>query len=108
MNEEGERTRKPLPLFYVMPYGTPLYWQDDVSGTLRAIVSAYYDRKNGPPQMEPESLEILRAYLHYVINAPCWKGRGIAKLRARIASASTVADIDRFIASCLKIGIDPL
>jgi hypothetical protein len=97
---------------YRPPWGLPAAWRDDVSGVLPAVVMAYHAAAlNDAPPLNPAQLELLRSYLEYVITAPCWRDSDqgeIAALRRRIATARTVAAIDRWLDACLAIGIDPL
>lgn len=97
---------------YRPPLGLPAYWGDDVSGTLPAVVMAYHALalSEGPP-LNPAQLDLLRSYLAYFINAPCWRDGDsgeIARLRRNIAQAQTVEAIDYWIDACLGLGLDPL
>lgn len=94
--------------------GLPLYWQDDITGTLRSTILAYYDRK-----MNPEQLATLIAFLQHFIHAPCWlenlpfeataqTKKEISELRTMAMGMKTIADINGFIWRCLDYGIDPL
>lgn len=99
-----------MPEFYVPPYGTPLYWRDEVSGVLPAAVDAYFSFVLGEgPEPTAEQLSLLLDYIRYHINAPCW-GDVMGKLellREQARALATVDDIRKYINSSLEIGLDP-
>ena len=97
---------------YRPPLGLPVAWQDDVSGTLPQVVMAYFAHGSGRgTALADDELVLLRGYLEYFINAPCWRDSGageITQLRTRIAQVRTEEEIDAWVEACLEIGIDPL
>jgi hypothetical protein len=100
-----------MPRGYEPPYGTPLYWMDEVTGELPAAVKAFFAYGAEPnEQPPPTSIEIglVIDYCRYVIYAPCWKGPGVRSLRKLAKRMTTVEELNQFIQKCLKVGIDPL
>jgi hypothetical protein len=99
-----------MPDVYVPPFNTPLFWKDEQSGVLRNAVRAYLGHGLKPEEELPdEQVELVRAYLDYVIHAPCWQGdKRIPDLRARVKTLETVNELDEWIDGCLELGIDPL
>lgn len=101
-----------IPPVYLLPFGTPLYWGDDESGVLPKAVQAYItSRCNATSPCDQDTLETVRIYLQYVINAPCWKAgnpNALTQLRQEIMSVRTVEAMESWIEGCLKLGIDPL
>lgn len=108
------------PANYVDRYGgalrgTPLNWQDDVSGQMQEIVMSYLEQR-----ATPEQLHRLIAYLQYHIHAPCWlesnpfgevgeeMATEIRALRRRSLTLKTMADVNAYIHAALEIAIDPL
>lgn len=103
-----------MPTTYMPPYGTPLYWKDEVTGVLGEAIWAYVAHGAEPqnfPAPTAEQLALLVAYLQYEIGAPCWRDSGngeLERLREQAGQMTTVAEIDAWIQGCLQIGIDPL
>ena len=97
-----------MPTFYMLPLGTPLYWDDEQSGVLQAAVLAFYDAAINKTQLATEHLQMVRHHLSYVIHAPCWSGSELTNLRAEVHRLSSVEEINRWIVRCLDLGIDPL
>ncbi len=125
-----------IPDFYCPPFQTPLYWGDEQSGELPNAVRHYFDHILGQslrletaadldisPLTERE-LQLLCDFCRYFINAPCWEnnlaGRWpaiaagcpemLAVLQGLKESAKTlasVADLRRWNAECMEIGLDP-
>ena len=98
---------------YVPPLGTPLYWGDEQSGTLAAAVMRYFDGV----ELEPSQFALLKSYLVYVVDAPCWDNnehhtlesrRELERLRVQAKQMQTQRDIIPWIYECVKWGIDPL
>ena len=85
----------------------PLYWQDEETGTLAAVVTAYYCDLTSQEPMKPADLDLLKAYLVYVIEAPCWQipdRQAVVDLIDNAADAESIAHI---MDGLLDIGIDP-
>lgn len=102
-----------MPTTYVLPYGTPLYWRDEMTGVLGVAVWAYISHSaeaQNHPVPTREQLMLLVAYLRYVINAPCWEDDTgeLERLRTDIGTLTSVGDVQAWIMRCLQIGIDPL
>jgi hypothetical protein len=98
--------------------GAPLRWQDDVTGILPAAINAFLAEGLGGPPALPWQIELVRDYMAYYINAPCWQigneedtpklFKTFADLRERIKSLRTSSEIAGWIIDCLNLGIDPL
>ncbi|MGA7936398.1 MAG: hypothetical protein WCA35_22780 [Kovacikia sp.] len=98
--------------YYAPPFGIPLRWQDEASGRLVEAIETYAnhvaDTANLAPT--PEQLMLIRQYLKYYINAPCWDGTcdALSSLRQQVTQLETVADISDWTAQCHAQNIDPL
>lgn len=100
-------TTNHIPKVYLPPYGTPLYWMNDQSGTMQAAMKPFLEGK----PLTDEQFHLLKEYLTYVIDAPCWKGPGqiLPALRQQIRKAQDRQDIQVFLDDCLReAGIDPI
>lgn len=104
-----------IPNFYRPGIGTggPLRWQDDVSGVLPSAVFAFfrYGAKESAIPPTEEQLGLVREYMEYYINAPCWEQgefRELDQLREKVLTLKTAQDLHDFIYACMEIGIDPL
>lgn len=102
----------PMPNFYVSPHQLPLHWQDEQTGILPAAVKAYFahslDKKK---PFQGAQFALVRNYLRYYINAPCWQQgeeRQIDALRASVQGLKTPEEMNAWINRCLDCGIDPL
>ena len=88
----------------------PLYWQDELSGEMRAVVMAYL---NGWA-MTSRQIEIMRWYLHQWVSAPIWgqipggQPEGFDKLVSDAAHLHCRSDIRAWLWRALDFGIDPL
>lgn len=93
-----------IPDYYHPPHGTPLRWQDDQTGELRAAVMAYFDRHPTAAQVE-----LIRDWLRYYANAPCWTDiHGvIAQLVREAPLIRSMADVDQWLSKAMPEGIDP-
>lgn len=104
---------------YLEPLGLPLYWRHEASGELQAAILAYLDNRIAGIPITAEQFELVRAYMEYVINAPCW-GRNpwialdheavdiLDRLKRDVAQLKTPDEISAWLHCCLEIGIDPL
>lgn len=105
-----------IPNVYRPPLGLPLYWRDDQSGVLADAIKAYLDERIEGKQMTAEQFDLVRAFLSYYINAPCWsrnltddeKSVRLMALRADVRNLKKPDDISGWIRRCLDIGLDPL
>lgn len=99
-----------MPQFY--PGGGPLRWQDDVTGEMQSAVKAFLNEGLGRSACTPFHIELVRQYLEYYLNAPCWTLVGMeqefADLRNRVKELRTAREIAAWIVDCLETGIDPL
>lgn len=88
----------------------PLYWRDEQSGKLAAAINAYLDHGIDPKKPAPtqEQIDMVVAYCDYWVNAPCWKGEGLANLREAIKHVNTVGGLATWLYAALDEGIDPL
>lgn len=110
--------RQEINVGYHTTLQIPLRWQDEQSGTIPTAVKAYLDAniQKNPNLVTDEQLEIVRAYLEYFVNAPCWNiaaeenltRRIHARLKRDIVKAHSVSAIQRWIFRALEIGMDPL
>jgi hypothetical protein len=104
-----EDFQRKVPAFYVPPLNTPLYWGNEQSGMMRDAVAAYY---NGA--MSGSQVELLREYLIYYINAPCWQvaeeeQEKFKKLKQEATTLTTVEQFNHWLYECLvSFGLDPL
>jgi hypothetical protein len=103
-----------MPRIYVPgPGGAgPLRWQDDQSGVLPTAVRAFVGFQVGQtPIPTSDQIEIIRDYIEYYVNAPCWRqgeAGEVDQLREAVSGLRTIEDINIFIHECLKCGLDPL
>jgi hypothetical protein len=100
-----------MPRTYEPPYGTPVYWMNEVTGELPAAIKAvfaYGAEPDNQPEPTPEQLGLVIDYCRYVIYAPCWKGPGVGSLRNLAKRMTTLEELNQFIQKCLDVGIDPL
>jgi hypothetical protein len=95
----------------------PLYWGNDVTGILPAAVKAFYAEALGEKVALRWQVKLVRDYLDYYINAPCWDNNPhadaeyrvtFAALREEIKTLENVEGINQWIEQCIEIGIDPL
>jgi hypothetical protein len=102
---------KRIPNIY--PNGGPLAWQNDTSGTMPAVMLAFFERKK---PLTPAQFELVREWGEYYLNAPAWDANPymddemraeLAALRKQIKEAKDLKDIDAWVEACLDIGIDP-
>lgn len=99
---------------YVPPLATPLYWMYEGGDIIKPSVMAFLGVTNGGT-ITPQQVQIVRAYLDYVIHAPCWECQGksdkLTKVREEIKklkSNTEALPLIKWVSSCLAIGIDPL
>jgi hypothetical protein len=81
-----------IPVIYLFPYGTPLYWGNEQSGQLPAAVVAFLAESTGDGTCSEEQRRLVIEYLKYYIAAPCWEGPGVQSLRERAAQANDDGD----------------
>lgn len=113
---ETEKTRISMPQVYLPPTGGPLYWRDEESGILKEAVWAFinHNADNAHPAPSAGELSLLRDYLKYYINAPCWNfsdnafSDELAMLQVGARAIKTNEDICKWLTRSLEIGIDPL
>jgi hypothetical protein len=97
------------------PQGEPLYWKNDTTGLLGAIINKYL-RKDPQEPLDWAEWVSLRSYVVHWINAPGFQDspeyQFLAKLRLR-ARTMTIEEFaeeggaDSLLAEALEIGIDP-
>ncbi len=100
--------------YYRPPHGLPLRWRDETSGELPQVffklMNHWSDPKNPAPNTE--EIDLIRSYLVYYINAPCWllsdMQSKIDQLKVNAIKIKTVDDINHWIDRCWDIGLDPL
>lgn len=81
----------------------PGYWMNETSGVLRPAGEAYL----AGGDMKTEHIVAMRAYLRQWINGD-WCGWRIAELRREVELLTSRDEIERWLAHCLDLGIDPL
>ncbi len=107
---EGDTPTLTIAKIYIGPFGTPLYWRNELTGRLSDAIHAYLaNRVEGKP-ITPIQTETFRAYLEYYIDAPCWKDFSVELklLRLRVRLLRTPEDIQEWIRESLEFGLDPL
>lgn len=82
----------------------PGYWMYETTGLLRPVIE---DLVHGKP-LSPPQIELMRQYLHQWVYADGFFGPEVDQLRLSVLAITTRADIDRWIAQAIKVGIDPL
>lgn len=115
MNDTEEQKSSPMPNFYVSPWQTPLYWGDEQTGVLPKAVMAFHAHMLDKSKLfEGVQFALVRAYLKYYIDAPCWHENSdqiegkLAELRASVQGIKTPEEMHEWIMQCLDLGIDPL
>lgn len=104
-----------MPKAY-QPGGGPLRWQDDTTGVLPKAVWAFLNEGRAQTACTPEQAELVRDYMEYYINAPCWQlgesgeayHSDFTALRERIKSLKTTKEMSEWMGSAMSLGIDPL
>ena len=96
--------------------GLPLNWRDEISGVLPAAVGSYLNNRIDGTPLAEHQLELVRAFMKYFIDAPCWNhmnedeymAQELAGLRREVVTLKTPEEMGRWIGRCLDLGIDPL
>lgn len=88
--------------------GVPLYWMNEETGKMRAVVRSFVCEVQGGDKMSLEHFNLLQAYLVYVVEAPCWKGVPVAEIVEVIDRAKNAEELSTVIHRLLEFGIDPL
>lgn len=98
--------------------GVPVYWQEDVTGTMQRAVTAYLSQA-----LTADQLKLVIAYCQHYIHAPCWLeespfnadgadiseiAQEITELRKQSLEMETLEDVNLFVRSSLEAGLDPL
>jgi hypothetical protein len=104
-----------IPPIYRDVIGSPLRWQDDITGMLPAAVHAFFQVEGCPP-LTWVQFEMVRDYAEYYVNAPIWdmnphhddetRAR-LAELRAQVKECKTDAQLQSWLHLCLGQGLDP-
>ena len=101
-----------LGLPYREPLGLPLRWQDDITGRLPEAMQAYLANRMSQHSLSQEDFALVRAYLEYLVNAPCWNecegGRPLTRARRAIRRVQTPEELGVWIHRLLNLGIDPI
>jgi hypothetical protein len=105
--------RGKFPRIYLQPLNTPLYWRDEMSGFLPDAMLAYLNHVSAPTRFPPpnqEQFDIVKEYLIYVVNAPCWLDSPtepfLNQLRESAHQIQTISDLQTFIHQALRQGLD--
>lgn len=95
---------------YIGPMGLPLYWRDEQSGTLADAIEQYIYWAVGDSTVKPTSdqFKLIKGYLRYWINAPCWRGEELESLRRDIEAMERIEDLEPWLHRGLAIALDPL
>lgn len=101
-----------IPNYYRPPLFLPLYWRDELSGTLPRAVDSYLKNRISGESILDSDVTILREYIVHYINAPCWDGNGfkseLRELRSAAMELDSATEIGAWIEKAMKIGLDPL
>ncbi len=94
---------------YEAPLGSPTYWQrNDWPDELRRAMNAFLHRH----AMTAAQIALVRAYLQYYVEAPCWivedKEEQWQRLRERAKTARSAVELRDIINICKALDIDPL
>lgn len=83
----------------------PGFWQNETSGVLRPVITAYLNGK----RLSAHDLRIMREYLLQWIDAPVWAvDEDIQELRRSVRQIHNQKDIDDWLDAAISAGIDPL
>ena len=99
-----------MPTFYQPPLGVPFFWSEEMSGDLAKAVRAYLqNRINGRPITDAQ-IALVRDYMVYYINAPCWTAPAseLQDLRLAACKLDSAEQIDKWIQKAVDIGIGPI
>ena len=102
-----------IPNDYSRDLGLPLRWQDERSGMLPAAVKAFINAQveGRYAEVTAEQLGLVREWIEYYVNAPCWEQGDTDKLdrlRKEVQGLKSMVEINKFIFKCMEIGLDPL
>lgn len=93
-------------------FGEPTrFWRNELSGQLPNAIHTYSLNRD----ITQSEIALIRDYLAYWINAPCWmrgdvaeQKLGIAVLATRVDALNTAQEIRTWLTDALMVGIDPL
>ena len=75
-------------------------------------MQAYLDNRLEQRAVSEEDFSLVRAYMEYLVNAPCWHqcedGRPLTRSRRAIRRVQTPEELARWISGLLRLGIDPI
>jgi hypothetical protein len=103
---ECRRVDNRLDLPY--PDGLPLYWRDEQTDSMKRVVQAFLSDASGGATMDSFDYDLFKAYLIYVVEAPCWKGLDRKRFVRDIELAQDAHAISGVIQKLLDCGIDPI
>ena len=113
MRTAAQKTKFIFPRFYLPPVGGPLYWRDETTGVLAGAILVFIahvaNKSNAAPSAD--QIELIRDYLDYWINAPCWRefeSGELLKLREEVKTLKTTEEVHKWLMTALDAGIDPL
>lgn len=94
---------------YEAPLGAPTYWRrNEWPDALRRAMNAFLHRH----PMNAAQIALVRAYLDYYVNAPCWITEGKEEqwraLRERAKKAASIVELRDILNLCRALEIDPL
>jgi hypothetical protein len=94
---------------YYQAMGIPLYWMDEQSGELKNAINAYLDHQIKGAAVTDGQIELIRDFLEYYVNAPCWQGEEeLAYLRLAVREVRSAKAIAEWIDKAKALGMDPL
>src|SRR5215472_9053025 len=82
----------------------PGYWMNETGGKLQPAIRAFLSGWT----LDPNQIQLIRAYLLQWIWAPVWKGTEIDALRSSVKEIHDRKSIDAWLAKAEETGIDPL
>jgi hypothetical protein len=89
----------------------PKYWMHEVGGKLGPAVERYL----GGDPLEPDDVNLIRAYLRQWIDSPVWEDgvegetrNALDDLRSKVREIRNSPAVDQWLEYALDLGIDPL
>lgn len=93
--------------------GGPLYWRDEVTGRLAAVIARYLREE----PLSAADLQVMRVYLIQWIDAPVWdsnphlsaEGRlYLTELRQKARNLNTYREVEEWLDAATENGMDPI
>lgn len=94
------------PIVAARLHRSPGFWMNETTGVLRPVVLAYFAAQtNQGPDLTPQQVATMRAYLRQWIAAPGWLRA--EDLRAQVETIRTHADVVAWVNAADDRGMDP-